>query len=130
MNQVLIRRLLQKAGCQVTIVADGRAAVEAVANARFDVIFMDVHTPQMDGIEATGPIRHLEAGTRRRIPIIALTASVVKGEREKCLAAGMDDYIAKPIVIEVLEATLARWADPGWGSGRLLPRRDTVHGLL
>jgi signal transduction histidine kinase/CheY-like chemotaxis protein len=96
-NQRVAVGFLERLGHQVVVVDDGAQAVEAVAVERFDLVFMDVQMPHMDGFEATAAIRSAEAGTGRHIPIIAMTANAMKGDRERCLAAGMDDYIAKPI---------------------------------
>jgi PAS domain S-box-containing protein len=107
-NQKLGSRLLEKQGHSVVVVASGREAVEAVARERFDLVLMDVQMPDLDGLEATGLIRERERGTGRHLPIIAMTAHAMKGDREQCLAAGMDGYVAKPIhpreLFEALEA--------------------------
>jgi two-component system, sensor histidine kinase and response regulator len=99
-NRQLAEHLLRKYGHQVTSVSDGRKAVEAVRTAGFDnldVVLMDVQMPEMDGVEATAAIRALEKGNSRRLPIIAMTAHAMKGDRSRFLRAGMDGYIAKPI---------------------------------
>jgi two-component system sensor histidine kinase/response regulator len=97
-NQRLARGILEKFGHHVTIVENGQLAVEAVqANHDFDVVLMDVQMPVMDGFEATSAIRNLEQEVGRRIPIVAMTAHAMHGDREKCLSAGMDDYLSKPI---------------------------------
>jgi signal transduction histidine kinase/ActR/RegA family two-component response regulator len=111
-NQLLVRRLLEKAGHQVTIVDTGVAAIEAVARARFDAVLMDVQMPEMDGFDATSRIRAAENGGRR-LPIIALTAHAIQGDRERCLAAGMDAYVSKPIRPELLFASLAEVTGSG-----------------
>jgi CheY-like chemotaxis protein len=95
-NQKVAVRLLERLDCRVHVVADGRAAVTAWQTGNFDLILMDCQMPQLDGYEATLEIRRLEAG-KRHIPIVALTAHAMKGDEEKCRAAGMDDYLAKPI---------------------------------
>ncbi|MFH1568550.1 MAG: response regulator, partial [Gemmatimonadota bacterium] len=110
MNQKVAIAYLQRAGHEVTVAETGQAAVEAHGARAFDLILMDVHMPEMDGLEATRQIRHREAGSGRRTPIVALTADAMVGHREECLAAGMDDYLAKPIRREELAAVLARWA--------------------
>jgi signal transduction histidine kinase/DNA-binding response OmpR family regulator len=96
-NQRLIARLLEKAGHSVTVVGDGLAAVNASKRDSYDAILMDVQMPLMDGHEATRQIRRLEQTTGAHVPIIAITAHAMKGDREKCLESGMDDYIAKPL---------------------------------
>ncbi len=96
-NQRLLARLLEKEGHQVTLVEDGEAAVAASTETDFDVILMDVQMPVMDGLDATRFIRGREQGTGKHVPIIALTAHAMKGDRERCLEAGMDAYVAKPV---------------------------------
>ena len=100
-NQALARRLLEKQGHMVTIAVDGRAAIQAFEQQTFDLILMDVHMPEVDGYEATRAIRKLKP-KERRIPIIALTANAMSGDRELCIAAGMDGFISKPIDVSVL----------------------------
>ncbi|MGH8220922.1 MAG: PAS domain-containing protein [Steroidobacteraceae bacterium] len=95
-NQKVARALLERLGVAVEIVANGRDAVEAWLRGGFDLIVMDCQMPEVDGYEATREIRHLEAGGRRT-PIVALTANAMKGDEEVCRAAGMDDYLAKPL---------------------------------
>jgi signal transduction histidine kinase/ligand-binding sensor domain-containing protein/ActR/RegA family two-component response regulator len=108
-NQLLARRILEKHGYHVTIVADGKQAVASVEQAHFDLVLMDVQMPTMGGFEATSLIRANEIGGRRRVPIIAMTAHALKGDRERCLEAGMDDYTPKPIVAASLIATVDQW---------------------
>jgi signal transduction histidine kinase/ActR/RegA family two-component response regulator/streptogramin lyase len=109
-NQRLVKRLLEKRGHRVTVANTGREALEFAENERFDVILMDVQMPDMDGLEATARIRELEKETETYTPIIALTAHTMKGDRERCLAAGMDNFVNKPIdaaqFVEVVEATV------------------------
>jgi PAS domain S-box-containing protein len=113
-NQRLAARLLEKRGHRVTVTANGREAVEALANHNFDLVLMDIQMPEMDGFEATAVIREKEMHEGTHIPIIALTANAMKGDRERCLAAGMDGYLSKPIVSrdldELLETYLTRRA--------------------
>jgi PAS domain S-box-containing protein len=101
-NQRLALRLLEQAGHRVTVVATGAAACEAVARAPFDVVLMDVQMPEMDGFAATARIRAGEAAGAPRLPIIAMTAHAMTGDRERCLAAGMDGYVSKPIAVAQL----------------------------
>ena len=96
-NQVLAVRLLERRGYLVTVVGNGRAAVEALSKQTFDAILMDVQMPEMNGFEATAAIRENERRSGKHIPILAMTAHALKGDQERCLAAGMDGYIAKPI---------------------------------
>ena len=111
-NQKLAKRLLEKAGCVVDLAANGREAVRMWEQIPYDVVFMDCQMPEMDGYEATAEIRRLEQGspTHRHTPIVALTANAMSGEREKCLSAGMDDFVSKPIPFGALEGLLRRWA--------------------
>jgi signal transduction histidine kinase/CheY-like chemotaxis protein/HPt (histidine-containing phosphotransfer) domain-containing protein len=110
-NQVVVRRLLERLGHAVVLCDDGRAAVEAVAAERPDFVLMDIQMPEMDGLAATAAIRAREAGHPGggRLPIVALTAFAMTGDRERCLAAGMDDYLTKPIRRDQLAAILARF---------------------
>jgi signal transduction histidine kinase/ActR/RegA family two-component response regulator len=108
-NQRLATKLLEKRGHQVTVTATGRGALQRVQEETFDVVLMDVQMPDMDGLEATARIREWEKNRGRRTPIVALTAHSMKGDRDRCLAAGMDTYVTKPFdaakLIEVVEAT-------------------------
>ena len=109
-NQRLASKVLEKRGHQVTVTATGRGALECMQGQIFDVVLMDVQMPDMDGLEATALIREWEKTRGRRTPIIALTAHSMKGDRERCLAAGMDNYVTKPFdaarLIEVVESTV------------------------
>ena len=96
-NQQVARRILQKRGYSVVIANNGVEALQMLERQPFDLILMDVQMPQMDGFEATAVIRETEKVTKTRVPIIALTAHAIKGDKERCLAAGMDGYISKPI---------------------------------
>ena len=97
MNQRLVVRMLEKRGHRVVVAGNGREALDALAKDTFDLVFMDVQMPEMDGFEATAAIREKEKGTGRHQIVIALTAHAMKGDRERCLAGGMDDYLSKPI---------------------------------
>jgi CheY-like chemotaxis protein len=101
-NQKVALNLLQRRGHEVVLVENGKQAVAAVAEGDFDVVLMDVEMPEMDGIEATYAIREREQHTGQRIPIIAVTAHAMKGDRERFLEAGMDGYIAKPLEVNQL----------------------------
>ncbi|HJT76418.1 MAG TPA: response regulator, partial [Gemmataceae bacterium] len=105
-NQTLAVRLLEKQGHHVVVAGNGREALAALGREAFDVVLMDVQMPEMDGLEATAAIRRGEEGTGRRVPIVALTAHAMKGDRERCLAAGMDGYLAKPVRPEELTRAL------------------------
>ncbi len=107
-NQKLASLLLEKCGHQVHVVGDGKQAVEAWLAGEFDLILMDVQMPIMDGFEATAEIRRIQAETGRRTPIVAMTAHAMKGDRERCLEAGMDDYVTKPINAKVLYEAIER----------------------
>lgn len=106
MNQVLAVALLKKKDWQVKVASNGQEALEILAKKSFDLILMDVQMPEMDGIEATAHIRKKEEKTKEHIPIIAMTAHAMKGDREKCLAAGMDDYISKPFRAQIFYQTI------------------------
>jgi PAS domain S-box-containing protein len=108
MNQKLAVTLLKKAGYWVDAVEDGRMVIEAVKRRAYDLILMDVQMPEMDGFEATKIIRKME-GEARRTAIIAMTAHAMKGDRERCLQAGMDGYISKPIATQELFDTINKW---------------------
>jgi len=107
-NQKFILRLLDRWGHTAVLVEDGRKAVAEVSKTVFDAVLMDVQMPEMNGLEAAAAIRRLETGSRRRTPIVAMTAHAIKGDRERCLAAGMDDYISKPIDAGMLRQIIAR----------------------
>ncbi len=105
-NQKLAVRLLQKQGHTSTVANNGREAVETWMGQPFDAILMDMMMPEMDGLEATITIREREKTTGQHIPIIAITANAMVGDREKCLAAGMDEYISKPVDVARLYEAL------------------------
>jgi PAS domain S-box-containing protein len=107
-NQMVAAVMLQTFGCQTELVDNGKSAVEKVKQNSYDLIFMDCYMPLMDGFEATSEIRKFEGDTRHSI-IVALTANAIKGYRDKCIAAGMDDYISKPIRSNELYEILKRW---------------------
>ncbi len=105
-NQKLAVALLQRHEHTVFVAGNGREALAALASHHFDLILMDVQMPEMDGLEATSAIRAKEKGTRLHVPIVAMTAHAMKGDRERCLQSGMDDYIAKPIRSKELYGTI------------------------
>ena len=116
-NQELARTLLENLGCRVDVVDNGQGAIDSIVDSPldklhdpFDLILMDVQMPELDGIEATAAIRSFETQHgEQRLPIVALTASALEGDRERCLAAQMDDYLAKPFTQKQLALVLARW---------------------
>jgi CheY-like chemotaxis protein len=108
-NQLFACRLLKKLGHEVTVVDNGVEALAALDHALFDLVLMDMQMPVMDGIEATQTIRAREADSQQHIPIVALTANAIASDRERCLAAGMDDYLAKPFSMPQLMEVLERW---------------------
>lgn len=110
-SQVVAATMLQFIGCRVDVVSCGRDAVAMVHRHNYNVVLMDCNMPDMNGFEATREIRRLE-GNKKHTVIIALTANAIKGFREKCLAAGMDDYLSKPIRSSTLQAIITRWAAP------------------
>jgi two-component system sensor histidine kinase/response regulator len=113
-NQQVAKEILEGAGLKITLAKDGQEAVNAVKENEYDVVLMDVQMPVMDGYTATREIRKWENGIRaKRVPIIAMTANAMAGDREKSLEAGMNDHVAKPIDTNDLFGTLAKWIEPG-----------------
>ncbi len=115
-NQKLAVRILEKLGCRVDLAGSGAEAVAMAERQGYDIILMDCQMPEMDGYEATAAIRHAESAGQR-IPIIALTANAMAGDRERCIAAGMDDYLSKPIKPVDLAAKLEVWLSPASENG-------------
>lgn len=106
-NQKVAMRLLEKLGCRVDVVANGLEALEALSRLRYDCVFMDCQMPEMDGFEATTAIRARQ--TQEPLPIIAMTANAMQGDRQRCLDAGMDDYVSKPVKLDELRTILQQW---------------------
>jgi signal transduction histidine kinase/CheY-like chemotaxis protein/HPt (histidine-containing phosphotransfer) domain-containing protein len=127
-NQEVALCMLDAIGCAADVVGNGREAVEALSRNDYDLVLMDCQMPVLDGFEATARIRaaEKERGDGKRTPVIALTANVMAGDRERCLAAGMDDYLGKPLRRDELQAVLGRWAPRSQGSTaadeQVLPR--------
>ncbi len=107
-NQKVAARMLEKAGFRCDMASNGQEAVQALSKRSYDLVFMDCQMPVMDGYQATGAIRKLE-GVGRHTPIIAMTANAMQGDRERCLAAGMDDYISKPVTADVFNGMLEKY---------------------
>lgn len=108
-NRKLAMLVLERVGCEVDVAENGAEGVEKFKTGDYLAIFMDCQMPVMDGYEATRAIRKLETGTNSHIPIIAVTANAMKGDKEKCLECGMDDYISKPILPNDLQGAVNRW---------------------
>ena len=109
MNQLVFSQILGETPYSFEIVGNGRLAVEAFRSMNPRMILMDVSMPEMNGLEATGAIRADEAQGSGRVPIVGVTAHALKGDRERCIDAGMDDYLSKPISPKALTAKVARW---------------------
>ena len=123
-NQKLALRILEKLGFRADAVANGSEAVRAVETVPYDLVFMDVQMPEMDGLAATAVIREREKITGKRLSIIALTAHALSGDRERFLAAGLDDYVAKPLKLDALVSAIDRQL------GKKYASRDRELGLL
>jgi two-component system sensor histidine kinase/response regulator len=107
-NQKVIERMVQKLGYRADLVANGREALDALSQRSYGLVFMDCQMPEMDGFEACREIRSRDLGNTR-IPIVAITANAMKGDRERCMAAGMDDYVSKPFKQDDLRAAIEKW---------------------
>jgi CheY-like chemotaxis protein len=116
-NQKFAIRVLEGAGHKVALANNGRQAVDQWSAETFDLILMDVQMPEMDGLDATREIRTRESGLGKHVPIIAMTANAMSGDRAMCLAAGMDGYVAKPVKKDALFAEVSRVLDPGGTHG-------------
>ncbi len=127
MNQKLILAILRKRNWQVTIANNGREVLDILENDSFDLVLMDVQMPEMDGFEATARIREKEQKTGERIPVIAITAHALKGDREKCLAAGMDEYVQKPISADALYAVVEKVIETAQKNMHTVPDHKVTH---
>jgi CheY-like chemotaxis protein len=107
-NQRVVYRLLEKLGQTALVVSNGREAVDALEQQDFDLVLMDVQMPEMDGLEATAEIRRREQSTGKHQTIVAMTAHAMSGDRERCIVAGMDDYVSKPIAMKHITEILRR----------------------
>lgn len=117
-NQKVVLLILKKLGYRAHLVSNGREAVDAAVTGAYGLVLMDCQMPEMDGFQATAVIRRMEGAQRQnRLPIIALTANAMEGDRETCLAAGMDDYVSKPLSAKQLQLTIERWL-PGVDTGQ------------
>jgi len=113
-NQMIARAILRKMGYETDLAEDGAAALAALATTRYSVVLMDVQMPGMDGLEATEAIRNPASNVLDHdVPIIAMTAHAMKGDRDRCMAAGMNDYVTKPLDPDALQATIERWKQGG-----------------
>ena len=110
-NQRIARQMLERLGCSVELARDGRAALELLSCRRYDIVFMDCEMPVMDGYACAAELRRRERSASRT-PVVALTAHAMEGARERCLAAGMDDYLTKPLAVRRLRTTLEKWFRP------------------
>src|SRR5262249_28224669 len=114
-NQQVALGMLRVLGCRVEIAGNGREALDRLARERYDIIFMDCQMPEMDGYVATAELRRRE-GTSSRTPVVAMTAGAMEGDRETCLAAGMDDYVTKPLEMATIGSVLRRWVPVSEGT--------------
>jgi CheY-like chemotaxis protein len=117
-NQLVAVGILESLGFTAEVAANGLEALQAMSRRPFAAVLMDCHMPVMDGYTATGQIRRDE-GTGRHTTIIAMTAGAIQGDRERCLASGMDDYVSKPVIPHLLDAVLAHWLETPDGRARL-----------
>jgi CheY-like chemotaxis protein len=122
--------MLGKLGHLTTIAANGQEALAALAAHSFDLVFMDIQMPEMDGLTATKYIRELEQQTGRHLPIVAMTAHAMKGDEELCLAAGMDGYVSKPVSGRQIEETIARVLEPKPGVRPLPTEKVAPNGSI
>ncbi|MEA2273452.1 MAG: two-component system, sensor histidine kinase and response regulator, partial [Solirubrobacteraceae bacterium] len=128
-NQALVTAMLAGRGHRVEVADNGAAALEALSESRYDLVFMDCQMPEMDGFEATAEIRRRE-GRLRHTPIVAMTANSMKGDRDRCIASGMDGYLSKPFRGPQLDAVLERWLGSRDSGPSATPVRIRTEGVL
>jgi len=136
-NQLVAKRIFEKLGHRVRVVGNGQEAVAAVAGGQLDLIAMDVQMPVMDGLDATAAIRKAEEKSGKHVPILAMTAHAMKGDRERCLRAGMDGYVAKPIrstelenaIAEVLKKSLPAFGENRADNGSVIDLAALLEGV-
>lgn len=109
LNRKVALRILEKKGFSVTVVSTGVEAIETVRELKFDLILMDINMPELDGVSATAEIRKIDKMMDRRTPVIALTAYALKGDEEKFIQSGLDDYVSKPIILETFLDKVNKW---------------------
>ncbi len=129
-NQTLMRKVLEKLGHNFVIAGNGREALDLSEKLQFDLVFMDVQMPEMDGLHATHGIREREKGTRLHLPIFAMTAHTMKGDKERCLESGMDGYISKPIDIKEVERVIEGVMNQKPAGARVVVERGATGSLL
>jgi two-component system sensor histidine kinase/response regulator len=131
-NQMVIQGMLARYGFEVDVAGDGREALAQLEHRRYAAVFMDCQMPELDGYETTAAIRAAEASRgSARLPIVAMTAHAMTGDRERCVAAGMDDYLAKPLRPDLLDAVLERWVGTSIGlAPAVAPLGDPVEALI
>jgi CheY-like chemotaxis protein len=105
---MLAKRMMERFGCTVTTANDGEEGLAAIAASEYDLVFMDCHMPRLDGYDAVRRLRKM-GGSHLNLPVVAMTANALEGEREKCLAAGMSDFLPKPVDLKQMEQMLRRW---------------------
>jgi len=126
-NRIVATRAVERCGCRTTVVADGHEALAALEREHFDAVLMDCHMPELDGYTATRALRKRE-GAGSHTPVIAMTTSAARSDAEKCLAAGMDDYVSKPMRHQTLQQMLRRWV-PALTDAAVTPAGDRAHSL-
>jgi PAS domain S-box-containing protein len=129
-NQKVATKMLERIGCRVDIAGNGLEALEAVARTQYNLILMDCQMPEMDGYEASREIRRMQLRDNVRTPIVAMTANAMKGDRELCLAAGMDDYLSKPVKPHALQAIIEKWAHSSGPAGESAVALDDANDLF